>query len=228
MNIAKDLVNFLFPAECHICEIKLAHHEKFICSHCLEKFSRTGYHRVRNNPMEERFAGQFPFEKATGLFFYSRGSDLSNLIQDMKYHGFPGIGFLLGEIAARELFPAGFFNCADYVTPVPMHWFKKILRGYNQAECIAKGISEALGIPIAKSLVMARHRKVQAKLSVEERFRNAERLFKPTSDIDLNGKTVILIDDICTTGTTLGAAAKTITDTWRSVNLRLLTIGVTF
>ena len=223
-----DLVNFIFPAECHICDCKLAPHEEFLCAKCISELPRTGFHRQDLNPMAERFAGLFPFERATGLFFYNRGSALSQVIQDMKYRSFPGIGILLGKIAARELLSTGFFNDIEYVVPVPMHWMKKARRGYNQAEMIARGLCEETGMKLYDALKMTRSHKTQTRLSREERMKNATNLFKLSKESDLIGKGVLLVDDVCTTGTTMAEAGRTLYNSCKDIKLSLLTIGVTF
>ena len=224
----KDILNLIYPEECHLCGTPLNREEKFVCNPCIESLPRTGYHRDPHNPMEERFAGQFPFVAATGHFYYSRDSSLSQLIQDMKYRNFPSIGNKLGEIAGRELYLSGFLNDVEIIVPLPMHFFKQTLRGYNQAERIADGISVASGIPVIKELKMTRQRKSQTSLSKSSRLKNAENLFRVKGEKDLNGKGVLLVDDICTTGTTLGSAAKALTDAYPRIRLYLMTIGVTF
>lgn len=223
-----DIVNILYPADCHICGNKLNAHERFICAHCESSLPRTGYHRHPRNPMEERFAGHFPFVAATGHFFYSKDSSLATLIQDMKYRGFSSIGNYLGKLTAKELFTTGFLSDIDFAVPVPMHFLKKASRGYNQTDRIVKGISEETGIPFFDIMKMTRRRKTQTALSAKERIRNAEGLFKIKKGIDLSGKGILLVDDVCTTGSTLGSAAKTITDAFPDCRLYLLTIGVTF
>lgn len=223
-----DIINFFFPAHCHICESPLASHEKFLCTHCIEHLPRTGYHREPRNPMEQRFAGQFPFEAATGHFFYSRDSSLAQLIQDMKYRGFSSIGNLLGEIAGRELFSAGFLSDINCIIPVPMHFWKKAKRGFNQTDHIAEGISKTSGIPVLNALKMTRERKSQTSLTQAQRLENAKNLFSIRKNIDLGRQSVMLVDDVCTTGTTLASAAKAITDNFPDVKLYLFTIGVTF
>lgn len=223
-----DIVNLFFPAECHLCGNPLTSHERFICTACVETLPRTGYHRHLRNPMEERFAGQFPFEKATGHFFYSRDSSIAQLIQDMKYRNFPSIGDKMGEIAGKELYTAGFMTDIDFIVPLPMHFYKKAVRGYNQTDHISQGVSKATGIPVLKALKMSRLRKTQTSLTLSQRLKNAENLFQATGNYDLNGKGVLLVDDICTTGTTLGSAAKVLTVKYPKIRLSLFTLGVTF
>ena len=223
-----DIINLFFPAECHLCGNPLSPHERFVCTPCIDSLPRTGYHRHKRNPMEERFAGQFPFEAATGHFFYSRDSSLAQLIQDMKYRNFPSIGNKMGAIAGKELYMSGFLNEVDLIVPLPMHFLKQARRGYNQTDHIAKGISEATGIEVCKALKMVRRRKTQTSLTGRERLGNAQNLFKADSRLDLNGKGVMLVDDICTTGATLGSAARELVEAFPKIRLYLFTLGVAF
>ena len=228
MEWIRDLVNFIYPAECHLCGGKLGPDERFVCGPCISSLPRTGYHRNLRNPMEARFAGQFPFVAATGHFFYSRESSLAQLIQDMKYRGYPSIGVKLGEISGKELHTSGFLSDVEVIVPVPMHFFKEARRGYNQAERISAGISRATGLPVVKALKMTRQRKTQTLLGRAERMNNAGGLFRSTGKMDLNGKGVLLVDDICTTGATMGGAAKELTETYPEMRLYLMALGITF
>lgn len=228
MKWLNDILNLIYPAECHLCGCDLSQHEQFICLPCLETLPRTGYHRSKGNAMEDRFAGHFPFVAATGHFFYSRESSLAQLIQDMKYRRFPSIGNKMGEIAGKELYVAGFLNDIDVIVPLPMHFFKKAKRGYNQTDRIAAGISQASGIEVVDALKMTHQRKTQTSLSQSERLANAENLFAVRKNIDFNGKGVLLVDDICTTGATMGGAAKALTDAFPEIRLYLFALGVTF
>lgn len=223
-----DLLNVVLPPECHVCGGRLAPHERFACSHCLAQLPRTGYHRRDLNPMEERFAGQFPFERATGHFFYTRDSALSTLIQDMKYRRFPSIGDMLGRLVASELYSTGFFSGIDFIVPVPMHRIKQMRRGYNQTHHIAAGISEATSIPVCHNLRAVRSHRTQTALSKEERLANTSGLFMLRSPEEIDGKGVLLVDDICTTGSTMRSAAEAIITAAPSVRLSLMSIGVTF
>lgn len=224
----EDIINLLYPKVCHLCGNYLGPDEKFICNPCIESLPRTRYHRYQRNPMEERFAGQFPFETATGHFFYSRESTLAQLIQDMKYRRFPSIGNKLGEIAGKELYISGFLTNIDYIVPVPMHFIKQAIRGYNQTDRIACGMAQASDIKVVNALKMIRRRKTQTALSRTQRLENAKGLFAARKNIDLNDKSVLLVDDICTTGTTIGAAAQALTQSFPHIRLSLFALAVTF
>lgn len=223
-----DILNLFYPPQCHICGGDLSPHERFLCPRCLQGLPRTGYHRDPQNQMVQRFAGQFPFETATGHFFYSRDSSLSQLIQDMKYRGFSKIGDFLGEICGKELYYTGYLYDIELIVPIPMHFIKKAKRGYNQTENIAGGISKITGIPICNALKMTRQRNTQTALSKKERLENAEGLFQVKTNLNLNNKHLLLVDDVCTTGSTIGSAAKTLTEVFPDCKLHLFTVGVTF
>lgn len=224
----EDILNVFYPAECHLCHNPLGPHERFICQPCIDTLPRTGYHRSKGNAMEQRFAGHFPFVSATGHFFYSRDSSISQLIQDMKYRNFPSIGNKLGNIAGKELYTTGFLNDIDFIVPVPMHFIKKALRGYNQVDYVAEGMGKETGITVLNALKMTRQRKTQTSLSRSQRLENAKNLFEVRKGIDLQGKGVLLVDDICTTGATMGAAATALTQAFPAIRLYLFALGVTF
>lgn len=227
MNVLGYLRDFLYPPECHICGCRLCEHERCVCTPCLTDLARTGYHRNPLNPMTERLAGHFPFDFATAHFFYSRNSPFSSLIQDMKYRQFPDIGTLLGATAGKELFATGFFSDVDVIVPVPMHFLKKARRGYNQVDYIARGLSMATDIPVSDALKAVRTHRTQTSLSKEERRDNLKDIFTVKEQSAVEGKGVLLVDDICTTGATLSAAGDAIHSALPR-SLSLFTLGITF
>lgn len=220
------LIDFLFPPVCHLCGNEVPPGE-YLCGYCLSQLPRTLYHRNPDNPMALRFAGKFPFGRATGHFFYAPKSPLATIVQDLKYRHFPSIGRMLGQVMARELTGTGFFSDIDALVPVPLHFFKKARRGYNQTELIAKGISEITGIRVENCLKASRPHRTQTSLSHEERTKNLNDVFRlshsPHADAHL-----LIIDDVCTTGATLTAAARAILRTSPSQRISMLTAGITF
>lgn len=223
-----DMVDFVYPRHCHVCGTPLAPHEEFVCTLCVEHLPRTRYHVLDFNPMEQRFAGLFPFERATGHFFYSRGSALSQLIQDMKYRQFPGLARRLGRVVGEELYATAFFDGMEMIVPVPIHFMKKARRGYNQTEHLAAGITAATGIPTCCLLRACRPHKTQTSLTLAERRNNTSGIFRLRNPEKLDGRGVVLLDDVCTTGSTLTSAAEAILQEAPGCRLSLLTLGVTF
>lgn len=221
------ILDAVWPRRCSLCGSELMHGERFICGACVEELPRTNYHWREMNPMAERFAGLVPFERATGHFFYTREGAFASLVQDFKYRSMPDLAVTVGEIAGRELLMAGFFYQIDAIVAVPMHYLKRWRRGYNQAERIACGISGVTGIPVVNVLKARRPHATQTAKTSEERRRNVGGAFKVTDPSQIEGKHVLLVDDICTTGATLTEAAWVLLGSVEKMRISLLTIGVT-
>lgn len=194
---------------------------------CVETLPRSLYHQMPLNPMERRFAGIVPFVRATGYFIYSRNSELASAIHDMKYRQFPSVGRRLGEIVGEELHMAGFFSGADCVASVPMHWWKKARRGYNQADFIARGIAEATGLEVVDVLEATRGHKTQTAMTLEQRLANLSGSFRVAEPDALKGRGLVLVDDVCTTGSTLRSLAAEVSAAVPDCRLYLLSLCVT-
>ncbi len=226
-QILTDIADFFLPRTCHICGARLRDSEKVFCIRCIETLPRSLYHIMPLNPMERRFAGIVPFVRATGHFIYSRNSELAAAIHDMKYRQFPSVGRRLGEIVGEELNMAGFFSGADCIAAVPMHWWKEVRRGYNQADYIARGLSTATGLPVVEVLEATRSHKTQTSMTLEQRQANLSGSFRIKDTAALQNKGLVIVDDVCTTGATLRTLASEIACAVPTARLYLLSIAVT-
>lgn len=226
-SLLRDIADFFLPRTCHLCGCRLRDSERIFCVRCIETLPRSRYHMMHLNPMERRFAGILPFVRATGHFIYSRNSELAAAIHDMKYRQFPSVGRRLGEIVGEELNMAGFFYGADCIAAVPMHWWKKARRGYNQADYIAKGLSQATGLPVVDVLKATRAHKTQTAMTLQQRLANLSGSFLVTHPDSIRGKGLVLVDDVCTTGSTLRSLAEEITKAVPDCRLFLLSLSVT-
>lgn len=224
----RSLIDIILPPECHICGGSLTAEEKFICTDCLMNLPRTRYHHQTDNPVEMRLAGRVRFLRASSHFFYSPGSSIAMLIHDFKYRGFPSIARVLGRKVGAELWMTGWLSDIDFVCPVPLHWTKHLRRGYNQSEEFARGICEETGIDLTLELRARRPHKTQTSFSHEERAKNVRGIFRLHHPERYAGKTVLVVDDVCTTGATLSAAGESIMEAQPDCNLVLLTLAATF
>ena len=222
------LLDFIYPKTCHLCGQSLSRSEQYICTACVSHLPRTLYHRNPDNALANRFSGLFPFERASGHFFYSSNSVLSILMQDLKYRHFRGLARYMGELTASELLMTGFLSDIDYIVPVPMHYMKQARRGYNQTEQIAIGISKIAGIPICCDLKAIRSHRTQTSLTLQQRQANTTGIFQLKDSSKVAGNHILLLDDVCTTGSTLTSAAQAMLSTSPTTRLSLLTLGVTF
>ncbi len=226
-GILSDILYVFLPEECHVCGRHLSKWEHKLCGKCYSSLPRTLYHRMKDNPMELRLAGFIPFHRASALLFYSPDTAVTTIIHDFKYRKFPSLAYFMGKKMGEELLPPGFFTDIDMIVPIPMHWIKKMFRGYNQVELLAEGVHEVVNIPVDNCLRMRRYHKTQTKLSHEERRRNMEGLFKVVNPEELTDKHILILDDVCTTGATLRSAAAAILDANPKVRISFLTLAVT-
>lgn len=150
--------------------------------------------------VSDLFVGCKWVDSAVSFFRYNRQSKYSELIKDIKYRNCPELASCLAGKFAEELSRGGFFDGVDMIVPVPLHKSKLRRRGYNQSLFIAEGVSAVTGIKVVGALVAVRPHASQTSKSSEERRRNVAEVFEVVEDVA--GKTVLLVDDVITTGAT--------------------------
>ncbi|MDD3694633.1 MAG: ComF family protein [Lentisphaeria bacterium] len=96
----------------------------------------------------------------------------------------------------------------ELLVPVPLHWRREMQRGYNQATLIAEFLSREMKIPCLEALTRKRKTAQQAGLSREERMRNLKNAFALKNNISVKGRSILLLDDVLTTGNTLQEASR--------------------
>ncbi len=135
------------------------------------------------------------------------GGPLREAIHQFKYEGLRSLAEPLGQLMSQawsEVAPVGDFEA---VVPVPLHPARQRERGYNQAALLAREFSPSLRCPVVEGeLVRVKATVPQIDLSAEQRRNNVQHAFQCTNG-SLAGKRVLLVDDVCTTGATLEAAA---------------------
>ncbi len=222
------LLDFISPRACRICGKRLSKAEEEICTVCNRHLPRTVYASVPyDNNMAKRFWGRFNIERAAALFFYESHNSPSRLIHELKYHGKEELGVWLGRITAEEFSSHGFFDGIEMIVPVPITWRRRWKRGYNQSDAIARGVSEVTGIPVnTKALKRTDFSKSQTQLSASERMGNVENAFCIRKGKGIEGKHILLIDDIVTTGATVSECGKQL-EKAGAEKISVLSIGCT-
>ena len=170
---------------------------------------------------------QVPIERAAAYYFYHRDSAYTNLIISAKYRGRPKIAEHLAHEFATKIKSDGFFDGIDMIIPVPMHRSKKINRGYNQTDYIAHGLNLATGIRISHNLVATKKHDTQTRKSAYNRWLNAQNTYKVKNPKEIDGRHILLIDDVITTGATLMACADAIHKAAPTATISILTLAAT-
>jgi len=197
------ILNFFFPLQCAICGKLLApDHKDRICEHCWRKII------YLNRPIDIRLS----LEKVWSVGVYD--GVLKELIlqfkyKEKKYLANP-LGKLLADFVGNYLKEENF----DYIVPIPLERSRQRKRGFNQAELLAQILGEAVNKPVLTHLVKRRKKtKPQFGLSRSERFENLSGAFEISKSGEADGppiagKTILLLDDLATTGVTLDECAK--------------------
>ena len=227
-SIFSRLIDLIAPRACVVCGSRLSVSEQVMCAVCNLHLPRTHYAgNAYDNEMAKRFWGQMSVEKAAALFFYESKSEATLVIRQLKYHGHPEYGIVLGRQTAQEFMPQHFFDGIDALVPVPLAANRLRQRGYNQSMEIAKGIREITRLPIIKDAVTRKtFKESQTQKSRAERSENVAHAFELSPKADIRGKHLLLIDDVVTTGATAIACGKELLKA-QDVKLSVLSIGFT-
>lgn len=205
------LKELIFPAICPICGRVLVRSERFVCTFCRIEAPFTNLWTKRENAMEQRFWGLVPIERAAAFFWFVEGSSWRRLIHKAKYYNHWRYAEQLGSWFAVELLRTDFLSGIDYIVPIPLHWRKRLKRGYNQSEHIAAGLSKVSSIPTLFGAVKRHiHNPSQSQLMLMERWKNVDNIFSVAHPEKLRGRHILLVDDVFTTGATITSCAEQI------------------
>ena len=219
--------SLLFPRCCVVCGSPLSRGEECLCTCCNINLPRTGFHLRKDNPVECLFWGRIPgLKRASSFLFYRKGSDFRRILHMLKYGGYKELGEVMGRYMSAELSSGEFFDGVDMIIPVPLHRKKQKLRGYNQSEWIARGIASVTGIPLcAECMIREKNTETQTRKSTFERWENVEGIFRLCDTVHFEGKHVLFVDDVLTTGATTVACASAFAGV-SGIRISVLTLAV--
>ena len=183
---------------CDKCKNELPRNDGVICNHCGRKLnSYSEYCSTCKGTL-------LSIDKARSAFIYEE--PISKLVKDLKYHNARYVADVFVEELSHIYFK-NYFN-ADILTFVPMTEKAKRKRGYNQSELIAERLSEKIGVPNLSCLAKIKETDRQAKLNKEQRRTNLMGAFKVLDKTAVKDKSVVIVDDVTTTGATGEAIAS--------------------
>jgi ComF family protein len=156
---------------------------------------------------------KLPYDAAVRVGPYEE--PLRRLILRYKYERRMEVAAVLGRLMAERLTVAPWADLVDVVVPVPLHWTRLIWRGFNQADLVAREMIASGGghRPISARLLRVRPTPHQTRLEPAERRKNVRGAFgvRP-GKAAIDGQRVLLVDDVMTTGATVGECARTLKD----------------
>lgn len=202
-----DFLSLIYPRLCMACGNSLFLNEDILCTRCLLQLPQTGFHRqAHDNQVVRSFWGRVPVEGGAARYFFRKSAPVQRLLHNLKYNHAPEIGILVGRIYGRELMESEIFRSVDVVVPIPLHPDKEKKRGYNQAAMFARGLAQGMGRPVdEKTLYRAVFTETQTRKSRLRRWENVRSVFALRDTTSLQGKHILLVDDVITTGATMEA-----------------------
>jgi len=214
-NLFWQALNIIFPITCAVCGRCLPWDDKrrvcdacfkeikFVESYCLKCGKPLFYGGAHCHAcLKPRVRYSFEFLRSACLY---KGV-VRRTIHLFKYSGKEYLGDMLGGLLAEYIrnkpdFPIGE---VDEVMPVPLHWTRKLFRGYNQSELLSRRVAGAFGKELVlKAGYRKKITKPQFRLSREKRLENMKGAFGINGNSSVKNKIILVIDDICTTGSTL-------------------------
>jgi len=219
MRLLSPLVHLFYPHTCDGCGRDLVRTENILCLRCLRRLPATGFQQWDSNPVARIFWGRVSICHAMAAYYFTRASVLQRLIHQFKYHHRRDIALHLGRQTGRQLLLSEWLYEIDCIVPVPLHPAKERHRGYNQAAVLAGGIAEIVGKPVLPhAMRRTAYADSQTRKGRVSRWENVAGAFTVKEPASLQGRHVLLVDDVITTGATSEACSQAIIDVQASVS----------
>lgn len=193
-NLLRSALTVFYPQRCPCCE-KVISKDKLFCDNCQKEYKGTIYQKYARGGYLSTSAVPY-----TGVF--------SKAILNFKFHNRKQyarqLATFIAEAVKRDFSHISF----DFITFVPLHKKRFEDRGYNQSELLAKELSALLYIPMEDILIKTRNNQPQHTLKASKRGENVLNAYRVADKNRVKDKCILIIDDIITTGSTLGECAK--------------------
>lgn len=197
------MLNLLFPQVCSGCDIVLSPLEMVLCLSCRHNLALLIKTEEDLPSLKNRFYGKCPIVYAVALLEYRKKGAVQELIHNLKYRGKEEIGSFLGRWLGAILKEEKRFKEIEGVIPVPLHYKKQRIRGYNQVAKFGQEIAKSLKVPYYDDVLI----KVSTTASQVRKNRflrfAAEEVFTIQNIKKIYNKHVLLVDDVVTTGATI-------------------------
>jgi ComF family protein len=197
----------IFTHTCHFCVKRIPIATEIFCLECYGNLPKTSFRFSEDNPVVDRFKGLLSIYKAGAWLYYNQNDMIRDMLYEIKYRQNRELAVHLGRLCAQD-FKEDLVGI-DLIIPIPLHPSKESIRGFNQTKQIGIGLSEGTDIKmLSNNLNRIVFTDSQTKKTRDERFQNVSQVFELKDKSKIEGKNILLLDDVITTGATLESAAN--------------------
>jgi ComF family protein len=212
-KIFHSICDLAAPKYCFLCNKPIDNHFhlSYICPDCFYNLPSASDSNIIISRLLQSFSADDIGVSDIFSLFSLKDTDFLKIIHSLKYEGLYNIGFEFGLLLGQKIKEKNSTNY-DYILPVPIHSAKKRERGYNQSFHIARGINSILKTEINEKLVIrGKYTQSQTLLKAAQRKENVKDIYQanPTK-FNLDNKTVLIVDDVFTTGSTINYLSLTL------------------
>ncbi len=221
--LSTDLFNLFIPNRCPTCKCPVDIHSDPLCDGCKQEIVLNSGHSCA--VCAESIEGDLPPEAKSRcgrcrispppfdrtLFSLRYTGKTRNLIHQFKFRGKAGLSIMISGLISARILRELELKKYDLIMPIPLHFIRLLARGYNQSYLLARDIARSFNMPVNSSALVKRlNTPPQSSLSKAKRLKSIENAFTVKDPEDIEGKNILLIDDLMTTGSTLIEASKTL------------------
>jgi len=224
-KIINDINSILLPPVCFGCNVQLSGGEYLLCTRCRHDLPLTDYNFTDENPVDRMFYGRVPIQKAVSFLYFSKQGIVKNILHYLKYRKQVEVGEFIGNWFGSQIAQEATFQI-DIVVPVPLHPKKLKKRGYNQVERFGQRLAFHLGATYRNDvLIKTQNTKTQTKKNRFARWKSSQDLFVLQNASEMADTTLLLVDDVITTGATIEACAMALLQI-PNINIYVATMAV--
>jgi competence protein ComFC len=224
-----DLMHVLYPNFCLICDSETPHSAAAVCPVCEHELTYTYYEDYQEaTALDRLFWGRIPVKQTYALLYFEKTNTTQAILHALKYKDRPDVARYFGEKLGEKVCLQEKFADLDALIPIPLHPEKEFLRGYNQSQVLAEGVSDKINIPVNNQLLKrVVFTESQTKKARDKRWDNMQGRFESRESDTAKLRHVALVDDVVTTGATLETCVRLLQQIIPDCRISVISLAMT-